>query len=217
MTERASPLRVVLVDDHPMVRAGLRASLESVDGFQVVAEVASGEQAVADVGRLQPDVVLMDLQMDGIGGLEACRQIRRTHPAVAVVVLTMYSEDDLVLAALRAGARGYLLKGAQQEDVVRTIEAVARGDAVLGADVADAMLASIVDGAARSVPFPMLTAREREILSMLADGMSNGPIARRLGLSPRTVGNHVSNVLTKLGVTDRTQAALAARDAGLGT
>jgi DNA-binding NarL/FixJ family response regulator len=209
------PVRVVVVDDHPIVRAGLRASLNSVDGFAVVGEAGSGEDAVEIVGAVHPDVVLMDIQMPGIGGLEATRRIYERHPDCAVLMLTMYGEDEFVIAALRAGARGYLLKGAQQADVIRTITAVANGGAVLGHDVACRLLAVLSKPPAVVAPFPQLTGREREILGLLANGMTNGPIARRLNLSPRTVANHISNILTKIGVADRAQAVIAARQAGL--
>ena len=209
-------IRVVIVDDHPIVRTGLRASLGSVDGFSVVGEAESGEQAIELARALKPDVVLMDIEMPGIGGIEATRRIAQAHPSCAVLILTMYPEDEFVLAALRAGARGYLLKGAQQVDVVRSITAVAHGDAVLGGEVADTLLAMLSDGRSAPSLFPQLSSREREILAFLAEGMANGPIARRLGLSPRTVANHISNVLTKLGAADRAQAAIIARKAGLG-
>jgi DNA-binding NarL/FixJ family response regulator len=209
------PVRVVVVDDHPVVRAGLRASLNSVDGFEVVGEAGSGEDAVVIVGAVHPDVVLMDIQMPGIGGIEATRRICQHHQNCAVLMLTMYGEEEFVRAALRAGARGYLLKGAQQADVIRTITAVANGDAVLGHDVADQLL-TVLTRPATAAPFPQLTGREREILSLLANGMTNGPIARRLNLSPRTVANHISNILTKIGVADRAQAVIAAHKAGMG-
>ncbi len=213
----AAAVRVLIVDDHPVVRDGLRASLNSIDGFEVVGEAASGEQAIRALAQMSVDVVLMDIQMPGMGGIEATRTLCARYPSVAVLILTMYAEDEFVLAALRAGARGYLLKGAQQVDVIRTITAVARGDAVIGHDVADRLLTALrVSNGAPSL-FPQLTTREREIFSLLAHGLSNGTIGRRLGLSPRTVANHVSNILTKLGVADRAQAALAARNAGMGT
>lgn len=210
------PVRVVVVDDHPVVRAGLRASLNSVDGFAVVGEAGSGEEAVEIAGEVLPDVVLMDIQMPGIGGIEATRRICAEHPVCAVLMLTMYGEDEFVLAALRAGARGYLLKGAQQADVIRTITAVANGDAVLGYEVANRLLAVLTTPPTAATPFPQLTGREREVLSLLANGITNGPIARQLNLSPRTVANHISNILTKIGVADRAQAVIAARKAGLG-
>jgi DNA-binding NarL/FixJ family response regulator len=198
---------VLIVDDHPVVRDGLRASLSSIDGFRIVGEAGSGEQALDAVARTPVDVVLMDIQMPGMGGIEATRTLCARHPSVAVLILTMYGEDEFVLAALRAGARGYLLKGAQQVDVIRTITAVARGDAVIGHDVADLLLTALRVPAPAPSVFPQLTTREREILTLLADGLSNGPIGRRLGLSPRTVANHVSNILTKLGLSGRAEVA----------
>lgn len=211
------PVRVLIVDDHhPVVRDGLRSSLDSIPGFEVIGEAGSGEDALAAVEIDRPDVILMDIEMPGIGRLEATRVIRARHPGVAVLVLTMYDEEALVLGALRAGARGYLLKGSQQSDVIRTITAVARGDAVFGGTAADRMLGLVSSGMGTSPVFPQLSTREREVLGLLADGMSNGVMARRLGLSPRTVANHISNILTKIDATDRAQAAIAAREAGMG-
>jgi len=211
------PVRVVIVDDHPVVRDGLRASLNSLDGFSVVGEAGSGEEAVEVVQAVLPDVVLMDIEMSGMGGIEATRRISERHPSTAILILTMYGEDGFVVTALRAGARGYLLKGAQQADVIRTITAVAHGDTVLGHDVADRLLDGLIDPNSAPAVFPQLSGREREVLALLADGLSNGPMARRLGISPRTVANHISNILTKLGVSDRAQAAIAARKAGIGS
>jgi DNA-binding NarL/FixJ family response regulator len=212
----SGPVRVVIVDDHPVVVDGLRASLESSPGFQVLGEAGSGEEALRRVDELHPDVVLMDLEMPGMGGLEAIRRLTRRHPEVAVLVLTMFDQDELVLSALRAGARGYILKGAPRDDVVRSITAVARGDAVFGGDVADRLLGMVASGTTLPTAFPELSDREREVLALLANGMSNGAIARRLALSPRTVANHVSNILPKVHATDRAQAVIAAREAGLG-
>lgn len=212
----SSPVRVVIVDDHPVVVDGLRASLESSPGFQVLGEAGSGEEAIRRVDELHPDVVLMDLEMPGMGGLEAIRRLTRRHPDVAVLVLTMFDQDELVLSALRAGARGYILKGAPRDDVVRSITAVARGDAVFGGDVADRLLGMVAFRTTLPTAFPELSDREREVFALLAKGMSNGAIARRLDLSPRTVANHVSNILPKVHATDRAQAVIAAREAGLG-
>jgi DNA-binding NarL/FixJ family response regulator len=212
------PVRVVLVDDHPVVRDGLKALLDSVDDMAVVGEAASGEEAIDVVHETSPDVVIMDIEMPGIGGIEATKRLVATNPGSVVLVLTMYGQDEFVFAALRAGARGYLVKGAQQEDVLRTIRAVGRGDAVFGQDVADRLLHSFsTTPAEHRAPFPELTDREREVIALLADGMSNGLIARRLGLTPKTVANHVSNILTKLQAVDRAEVVVRARRAGLGT
>jgi DNA-binding NarL/FixJ family response regulator len=218
MSSNESVVRVVLVDDHPVVRDGLKALLGSVDDMAVVGEAGSGEEAIAVVAETSPDVVIMDIEMPGIGGIEATKRLAVAHPASVVLVLTMYGEDEFVFAALRAGARGYLVKGAQQEDVLRTIRAVARGDAVFGQDVADRLLLTFSSGqTAIQTRFPGLTEREQGVLTLLADGFSNPMIARKLGLTPKTVANHVSNILTKLHAVDRAEAVVRARRAGLGT
>lgn len=216
MTEPPATIRVLLADDHRLVLDGLSALIDSVDGLTVVGEATSGEQAVDLAGTKHPDVVLMDIEMPGIGGVEATRRITTAQPTIAVVMLTMYGEDEFVFAALRAGARGYLLKGAQQKDVVRTIGAVARGDAVFGPDVAHRVLRTFTSPPAENAPFPELTEREREVLSLLANGWPNSRIARHLQLTPKTVANNVSNILAKLHAPDRTAAILRARRAGLG-
>lgn len=210
-------IRVVLVDDHPVVRDGLKALLASLDDVTVVGEAASGEEALEVVPATHPDVVIMDIEMPGMGGIEATRRLVDSQPEALVLVLTMYGEDEFVFSALRAGARGYLLKGAQQEDVLRTIRAVACGDAVFGHDVADRLLQAFGVAKATATPFPELTEREREVLSLLADGINNTVIARKLGLTPKTVANHVSNILTKLQAADRAQVVVRARRAGFGT
>src|SRR3954453_7526384 len=204
-------VRIVLVDDHPVVRDGLQALLGSVDDMNVVAQAGSGEEALEVVAETNPDVVIMDIEMPGIGGIEATRLLMATNPDCAVLMLTMYDEDEFVFAALRAGAHGYLLKGAQQDDVVRTIRAVARGDAVFGHDVANRLLKSFTTAAPDASPFPELTDREREVLDLLADGLPNGVIAHRLNLTTKTVANHVSNILTKIHAGDRAEAVVRAR------
>ncbi|ADP79438.1 response regulator [Pseudofrankia inefficax] len=217
MTDATAPvIRVVIADDHRIVLDGLAALLDSIDGIEVVGEATSGEAAVTLVRSLQPDVVLMDIEMPGIGGVEATRRIRASHSATAVLMLTMYGEDEFVFSALRAGARGYLLKGARQDDVIRTINAVARGDAVFGADIAGRVLTAFTDPRPAGVTFPQLTDREREVLVLVADGWPNHRIAHRLGLSAKTVANHVSSILAKLHAPDRAAAILQARRAGLG-
>jgi DNA-binding NarL/FixJ family response regulator len=212
------PLRVLLVDDHPMVRRGLRALLESVPNADVVGEADSGELAVELVRELVPDVVVMDLAMPGLGGIEATRQITSERPAAGVLVLTMHADDDSVFAAMRAGARGYLLKGADTPEVIRAITAVAAGEAIFGPSVATRVLSYLTRPlSAQDVSlFPELSDREREVLHLLAQGRSNGEIATQLFLSPKTVRNHVSNVFAKLQVADRADAIVRARRAGLG-
>ena len=197
---------VLVVDDHPLFRAGLEALLATVADVEVVGSVGDGAAAVRAVAEQAPDVVLMDLNLPGIPGLEATRRIAAAHPDTAVLVLTMVDDDDSVLAALRVGARGYVLKGAAQEEVLSAIRTVAAGGAVFGAGAAQRVLRG-----GRSRYAPDLTAREAEVLALVADGRSNPDIARELGLSLKTVQNHVSHVLAKMQVRDRTQAALRMR------
>lgn len=211
-------LRVVLVDDHPLVRDGLKSLLGSVDDITVIGEASSGEEALEVLTTTHPDVVIMDVEMPGMGGIEATRRLVAARHDAVVLVLTMYGEEEVVFAALRAGARGYLVKGAEQEDVLRTIRAVARGDAVFGQAVANKLLQTFGAFQATTVnPFPELTEREREVLGLLADAQGNTVIARTLGLTPKTVANHVSNILTKLQAVDRAEAVVRARRAGLGS
>jgi DNA-binding NarL/FixJ family response regulator len=210
-------LRLVLVDDHAVVRDGLRALLSTFDDLEVVGEASSGEEALRVVDSTGVDVVLMDLEMPGMGGIEATRALTARHPKLVVLVLTMYGEDETVMSAIRAGARGYLLKGARRDDVIRTIHGVSRGDAIFGAEVAARLLDRVRTDVPQASPFPTLTRREHDVLALLADGKSNSAIARHLGLSSRTVANHVSNILAKLNATDRADAAIQARQAGMGT
>ncbi|MGY1834988.1 response regulator [Blastococcus sp. SYSU DS0510] len=211
------PLRVVVADDHPVYRDGLAMLLDSVPGLAVVGTAADGEAAVALALAEQPDVVVMDVQMPGIDGIEATRRVTSASPSVGIVVLTMSEDDGTVFAAVRAGARGYLLKGADQEEVVRAITTVANGGAVFGAALARRIGEFFASGpTGPETVFPQLTAREREVLDLVAAGRSNAQIAAALYLSPKTVRNNVSNVLAKLQVTDRAQAIVRARDAGLG-
>jgi DNA-binding NarL/FixJ family response regulator len=212
------PVRVVVVDDHPVFRAGMVAVLADLGGIEVVGEAADGVAALDVVAAASPDVVLMDLRMPGGGGLEATAAVVSRWPDVAVVVLTMDEDDDSVFAALRAGARGYLLKEADGEDVQRALLAVARGEAVFGPRVAQRVVAFFSQargGAAAATPFPQLTDREREVLGLLAQGLDNASIARRLVLSEKTVRNRVSDVLAKLHARTRAEAVAKARDAGL--
>jgi DNA-binding NarL/FixJ family response regulator len=211
------PLRIVVADDHPVYRDGLVLLLGSVPGVEVVGTAADGAAAVEVVREHLPDVVVMDVQMPVLDGIEATRRIAADAPSVGVVVLTMSEDDGTVFAAVRAGARGYLLKGADQEEVVRAITTVASGGAVFGAALARRIAEFFTAGpAGPETAFPQLTAREREVLDLVAAGRSNPQIAAALYLSPKTVRNVVSNVLTKLQVTDRAQAIVRAREAGLG-
>ena len=216
MTE--SPVRIVVADDHPLYRRGLAALLGNQPGWEVVAEADDGLGAVTAARTHQPDVVVMDLRMPGIDGIEATRRIVSTAPHVAVLVLTMYEDDGSVFSAMRAGARGYLLKGADHAEIVRAVAAVAGGEAIFGAAVAVRILEFFAGDRPRTteVAFPQLTAREHEVLDLIAAGRNNSDLARILVLSPKTVRNHVSNIFTKLQVADRAQAIVLARDAGLG-
>jgi DNA-binding NarL/FixJ family response regulator len=217
-TDTPGAIRILLADDHDFFREGMRGLLATVPGMQVVAEASSGEDAVAMATRLQPDVVLMDLKMGSMNGIEATRTIVATSPHVGVLVLTMFEDDDWVFAAMKAGARGYLLKGSNQEEIVRAIRAVGNGEAIFGPGVARRLMRyfDTPTPAPVSQAFPGLTERETEVLIMIAQGLTNQQIADRLFVSVKTVRNHVTNVLSKLQVADRAQAALRARDAGLG-
>lgn len=209
-------VRVVLADDHPVVRTGLSALLASLPDIEVAAVAANGRDAVKEVVLQRPDVALLDLQMPELAGLAAIKEIRRLAPSVAVLVLTMFDDDDSVFAAVRSGARGYLVKGAEQDEISRAVRAVAAGEAIFGPGVAERMLNFFAGAPERVEPFPELTVREREVLELLADGHSNMIIAGRLGVAAKTVANNLSAIFTKLEVADRAQAIIRARDAGLG-
>lgn len=209
-------VRVVLADDHPMYRFGLRAVLDASPEVEVVGEAADGAELLAQVERCAPDVVLTDLSMPRVSGAAAVDELSRRHPGLGVLVLTMHEDDASLFGALRAGARGYLLKGADREEIVRAVLAVAGGDAVYGGAVARRVVDALTGSGTRAPALPELTDREREVLDLLAAGLSTGRIAARLALSDKTVRNHVSAVLTKLQVPDRTAAVARARAAGLG-
>jgi len=209
-------LRLLVVDDHPVFRMGMVALLGSL-GLEVVAEAASADEAVAAADAHQLDVVLMDLHLGDSSGVDATREIVRRHPNLGVLVITMLDDDDSVFASMRAGARGYLLKGADPTEVERAVRAVANGEILLGPSVAARAVAYLAGTrVGGSVAFPELTDREREVLDQVARGLDNLSVARRLNLSPKTVRNHLSNILTKLQVTDRSQAIVRAREEGLG-
>ena len=211
-----APIRVVLVDDHPVVLGGLRALLDSLPDFEVVGTATDGEAGVREVVLTKPDVVLMDIRMPGIDGLEATRRIRESASGVAVLVLTMFDDDDTVFGAMRAGAQGYLLKGADQAEIDRAIRAVVAGEAIFSPGVAQRVLGYFAAPPPVAEPFPELTAREREVLDLMAAGERNQVIADRLFLSPKTVANHISSIFVKLAVADRSAAIVRARRGGLG-
>ncbi|HTC70642.1 MAG TPA: response regulator transcription factor [Acidothermaceae bacterium] len=210
-------VRVVLADDHPMVRYGIAAVLADSTEVEVVAEAQNGNELLALVAEHQPDVVLTDLSMPGMAGAEVITDLRRTHPEVATLVLTMHTDDESLFAAMRAGAQGYLVKGADRAELTRAILAVASGEAVYGPEVASKIVAFFTGAYSQysAATFPELTDRERDVLRLVAQGRRNSEIAVELGLSDKTVRNHVSAVLLKLQVPDRTAAAIKAKDAGL--
>jgi DNA-binding NarL/FixJ family response regulator len=212
------PIRILIADDHPVFRFGLRALLEAQRDMVVVGEAESGATAVQMAHSLQPDVVLMDINMPGLNGIEATKRITTVDPHPAVLIITMF-DDDTVFTAMRAGARGYLLKGAQGDETLRAIRAVANGEVIFSPGVAAQMMDFFARGGSGVVhpaPFPELTPREREILELLAQGLTNNAIAEKLVLSPKTVRNQVSTIFSKLQVASRGEAIIKAREAGLG-
>jgi len=210
-------IRVLIADDHTLFRDGLVALLNSVSEIDVVCTAQDGEEAIQLAADSQPDVVLMDLLMPKVNGIEATKQIIQTSPHIGVVMLTMFEVDESVFAAMRAGARGYILKGADQEDVLRAIHAVARGEALFGPSIATRLMDFFTPPVSEPAQaFPELTEREHEILALIAQGSNNSEIAEQLHISLKTVRNHVSNIYNKMQVTDRVQAVLRAREAGLG-
>jgi DNA-binding NarL/FixJ family response regulator len=211
------PTRVLIADDHPAFRAGLRLMLAGVNDIDIVGEAANGTSVVELAAQLNPDVVIMDLRMPGMDGIQATRHLLGTHPAVGVVVVTMFEDDDTVFAAMRAGARGYLLKGAEQDEILRAIRAIAAGEAIFGPAIARRIVEHFSSGSAGQPAFPTLTTRERQVLELIAAGKGNAAIAHQLGLTLKTVRNHVSHIFLKLQVPDRAAAIIKARDAGYGT
>lgn len=210
--------RVLLVDDHPLFLDGVRAALTGATDLEVVGEAHDGLSAIAVAAQLGPDVVLMDLNLPDLSGVEATSRILATAPEVRVLMMTMSADDDAVVAAMRAGARGYVVKGTGREDLLHAIRTVAAGGAVFSPTVADRLgrfFNGLATGGSREA-FPQLTEREREVLDLVARGLENRRIARELFLSDKTVRNHVSNILAKLGVANRSEAIARARAAGLG-
>lgn len=218
MATATGPIRVLIADDHPVVRRGMRALLGSLPGVEVVGEAVDGAEAVREAQLTHPDVVVMDVQMPGMDGIRATEQVLAAVPGTAVLVLTMFEDDETVFSAMRAGARGYLLKGAEQEEILSALRAVVSGQLVIGPGVANRLVAALsAPPAAAPTEFAGLTARERQILDLVAAGLGNGSIAARLGLAPKTVGNHISAIFAKLRVATRAEAIVRAREGGLGT
>lgn len=211
-------IRVLIADDHAIVREGLRAVVGSEPGMGVVGEATTGKEALELAAVRRPDAILMDIQMPGINGIEATRRILNANQDIGVVILTMFEDDDSVFSAMRAGARGYVLKGAPPSEILKVLRAVAGGEAHFGPEIARRLMGffSAPKPAAAAVAFPELTEREREILGLITQGHSNAAIAARLFVSPHTVRNHITHIFAKLQVRDRSQAVVRARDAGLG-
>jgi DNA-binding NarL/FixJ family response regulator len=213
-----TPHRVLIADDHKLFRDGVRALLASLATAEVVGEAATGEEAVQRALELQPDVVLMDIQMPDMNGIEATRRILAQRPGVGIIIVTMFEDDDSVFSAMRAGARGYILKGAGQAELMRAIEAIANGEALYNPRIAERVL-QFFNTPRRDLPldvFPELTERELEVLDLIAQGLGNAAIAARCGISVKTVRNHVWSIFGKLQVTDRAEAVVRARNAGFG-
>lgn len=215
-------IRVFIADDHALFRAGLRALLTAMPDIDVIGEAAEGETALAQISALQPNVVLMDIHMPGVNGIEAARRVLAAHPGLGVIMVTMLEDDASVFAAMKAGARGYVLKGAHHDEILLAIRAVAAGQAVFGPGIAARMmtffqsLSAAPGAAAPGAAFPELTDREREVLQLMAQGADNLSIAEKLVISGKTVSNHITSIFSKLQVADRAQAILRAREAGLG-
>jgi len=208
-------LRVLVVDDHPLFRTALCAMIDATEGMEVAGSAADGLSAVADAGRLEPDVVLMDLNLPDLDGVEATRRIVQAAPHTGVLMLTMFENEAAVFAAMRAGARGYLLKGARNEQILRAVRVIGDGEAIFSPAIATRVLSLLGTATPRDESFPRLTLREKEIMQLIAQGMGNASIADQLVLSQKTVRNHVSHIFRKLRVTDRAQAIAKAKEAGI--
>jgi DNA-binding NarL/FixJ family response regulator len=210
-------IRVLLADDHTLFREGVVALLNSVPDIEVVQSADDGEKAIQLALELQPDIILMDLQMPVLNGIEATRKIIQSSPHIGIIIVTMFEDDDSVFAAMRAGARGYILKGADQEEMLRAIHAVSRGEALFGPSIASRLMNFLSDSSQEvNSTFPELTTREHEILDLIARGFDNPEISQQLTITTKTVRNHVSNIFNKMQVTDRVKAAIRAREAGYG-
>jgi DNA-binding NarL/FixJ family response regulator len=216
------PIRVLIADDHALFREGVNAILKSVPDIELVGEAGTGQEAWTLASDLKPDVILMDIQMPDFNGVDATERILKTHPDTGIIIVTMLEDDDSLFSAMRAGARGYVLKGADKAEMLKSIRAVAAGEVLFGPTVATRLLSFFHDKPAQpkseipSTAFPDLTDREREILACIAHGDTNSAIAEQLTISLKTVRNHVSSIFNKLQVTNRAQAAIRARNAGLG-
>jgi len=211
------PIQVLLADDHTLFRSGLQALLSLFPDIQVVGEASTGDEAISKSEILQPDIILMDIQMPGVNGIEATRRISYTSPNIGIIIVTMFEDDDSVFSAMRAGARGYILKESDKEEVLRAIRAVASGEAIFSPAIAKRMVSFFSRPLQEPGQlFPELTKREREILDLIARGENNAGISQRLVLSPHTVRNHISNIFSKLQIADRAEAIIRAREAGLG-
>ncbi|MDX1687021.1 MAG: response regulator transcription factor [Candidatus Promineifilaceae bacterium] len=214
-----NPIRILVVDDHNLFRQGLIALLDAASETAVVGEAGTGKEAIAQAKSLTPDVILMDIQMPDMNGIEATRRILNDLSEAGVIMLTMLEDDDSLFAAMCAGARGYILKGADKAEVLATVQAVAEGQALFGPAIASRLTTFFQKGGqmeAAIVPFPELTDREREVLNLIAQGLSNSDIAGRLHISRKTVSNHISSIFNKLQVADRAQVIVKAREAGMG-
>lgn len=212
-------INVMFADDHPFFREGLRTLLSSIPDLNTVGEAGSGDEAIIIARTATPDVILMDLKMPGLNGIEATRRIIETNPKIGIIVLTMFDDDDSVFSAMKAGARGYLLKGAGQEETIRAIRAVSNGEAIFSEGIAKRLMkyfTTIKPSGMMNPPLPELTNREREILALMAKGLNNAELVSKLVLSPKTVRNHITNIFSKLQVADRAEAISKAKDAGLG-